>query len=1652
MMRGGAGNVAPDEDIVGQDGDTLVIQMPRATRIRCPLCPTAWYQGPSARQTLQRHGIKNHGWNTKPNMHVFRYECRLCQQSWTTVQGESSNSAAKKAQEHCKKAHDAVKVVHKTWKCPQDRCKSVRTFKSLEALKRHTGRVHPSIGANPEAVRPCGDALSKSAQAKAEPDVKPEVKTESTDDCDSSQPATAIAVAESVLVEDQSIDMDPPNDIGSEPPLSGDDPPAGAEPQRVDQSIDMDPPNDTGTELPLSGDDPPAGAEPQRMTGSELPLSGMDGWLYDDTVFKIIVDLIIRRHNSIVCVNPGVAWEPDGVGDASRAGMTSIDVFPPTVAWTKCFVPIVHNMHWMLAVISRDSREIVYYDPLRKHTASGFIRDRLVWVWSLLHEGRQANIRLAYGHYGTTPVQSDSYNCGIFTCLYALAEVERSLPKFCTADLDHKRKEWFRAVTGQNTNAPRIETNTRKDQPKSLPLLDRLRQWNQSYGQWSVFEAICDEFTASNDEQETAPTVTSDTSRTCSTQTSSGPRKKGPHPSTHRVVPAQDMKGRPVGKTATFSKTTVISGENREARDALQSLYRKDRKKALSKILGKDNRKCEIDIATVTAHFEKVQSGGSVDMAELEAHMPDIPSVDASDLEHVADFITPAEVLRAARAMPNSAPGSDKLTYNQLIALDRSGMMLAEIYSVCIRDCRIPAKWKTSHTILLYKGGDDSDIGNWRPIAIMLSIYKLFTAILAKRLRSVATALKTPDEWRAYLTSVEQTGYEQCEGCSEHVFQLSTVINRAVRLKQDVSVAWLDLANAFGSVPHEFIVKMMNQLGMPLSLIHLVEDMYLGSTTAVVTADDRTPDIPIRSGVKQGDPLSPILFCIVMEYMLRAVKQQNSHGGVTIGDVQTLTLAFADDLAVVGSSPEDLQRSLDVLSEQANRCGLTFKPKKCASLTVARGTVHCRVHAVQGRDFPSLREGESYPYLGVPIGVGVDQTPTAILDAARGDADLIARSALGPWQKMDAIRTFVLSRLPYHLRHRQIRHNELVDFEKQLVRTVKLIHDLPSNATTHMLFTSIERGGLGLRPPLELYRSLQLARWYNLLHSERDQCRALMQALIREHCVTDESAVELFNAEGSASKLDPLFLNVRSCVRDLRRQGIPLSVTLIDGDITMTVGVEESALPPRKHRHLLRLLTIQLSTWHQQKWQSLVEQGLFARVYTGVKESNAFVRDSKYMSWSAYVFALRARTNTLPARALKRSAYVAGANANEKAEDNSRKCTLCKANVLETLGHILNGCKTQQGKSITWRHDAIQKCLVEAIRSYDSKLSIVTDARMTDAGRQMRPDIVVKDESERKAFIIDIACAYENGEADCFMRRRTEKVRKYEDERLALEQQGYAAIADAIVVGSLGTWDPDNNDLLREIGLSKGRQSTLRRRCVQAAVEGSKVVYYTHKMGDKYVLPLHVDAPTQHPSSQGVAPVAVADSVPDTQPSPPVPTSVRDTPPVPTSVRDTPPAPTSVRDTPPGPTSVRDTPPARRPKRACARNRNTSSSPPLPRRKRSGGGRRRGAPLAVADSVPDTQPSPPVPASVPDTPPAPCAARPKRARPRSSDSPSPPRQRRRRLRGGGRGEKEQDAAPTIVKHRRHASLPQPEGQCDEQCWEMSMAIVGWTMKDTFDVH
>ncbi|KRZ65617.1 Retrovirus-related Pol polyprotein from type-1 retrotransposable element [Trichinella papuae] len=307
-------------------------------------------------------------------------------------------------------------------------------------------------------------------------------------------------------------------------------------------------------------------------------------------------------------------------------------------------------------------------------------------------------------------------------------------------------------------------------------------------------------------------------------------------------------------------------------------------------------------------------------------------------------------------------------------------------------------------------------------------------------------------------------------GTFENTAILSTLFNDGKNKSKEIYIALLDLTKAFDSVQHNTILAALRSKNLNLASINLISDM-LQDTTFAEIKELKGPSIQISSGVRQGDPISPLLFCIFIDSLLDRLTAAGP--GYKLKGINVPVLTFADDLILVSNSAAGLKILLNTTSTFFSNSHMSANPAKCKTLSICNSPKTRKMFTNQEIRFsimdsagkripiPSVGVKDTFRYLGhLRDGEGriiVD------LDKAARMLSRVESAKLKPEQKVDIIRSHLIPRLLFWFNtpFADCRKAALID---RLIRgsVKRILHSTTAGICTNFFYIPSKNGGLGL--------------------------------------------------------------------------------------------------------------------------------------------------------------------------------------------------------------------------------------------------------------------------------------------------------------------------------------------------------------------------------------------------------------------------------------------------------------------------------------------------------------------------------------------------------------------------------------------------------------
>ena len=296
-------------------------------------------------------------------------------------------------------------------------------------------------------------------------------------------------------------------------------------------------------------------------------------------------------------------------------------------------------------------------------------------------------------------------------------------------------------------------------------------------------------------------------------------------------------------------------------------------------------------------------------------------------------------------------------------------------------------------------------------------------------------------------------------GVEQNSVILEDAIKKQKEKKGNLAVAFLDLAKAFDTVSHDLIAKGLERFSIPLQFRNVIADMYEGASTEFGTVDGTTAPIRLRRGVRQGDPLSPILFNICLDPLYCLLERDGS--GWKCGSSDPITaLGYADDAAILSDSAVGMQQNLTLVKGWCDRVGLQLNVSKSSVFHIISDgktfTVNdCPRYQLGGLPLPWIRPEDTTRYLGKQFGPWAGLTVPGLSSQIDEWAKKIRAAPIRMLQRLDIWRDTVLPRLKARLLHSRVSYTALLSLDQRVRGHVKELLHLPEQVTNALLYAVV---------------------------------------------------------------------------------------------------------------------------------------------------------------------------------------------------------------------------------------------------------------------------------------------------------------------------------------------------------------------------------------------------------------------------------------------------------------------------------------------------------------------------------------------------------------------------------------------------------------------
>ena len=298
-----------------------------------------------------------------------------------------------------------------------------------------------------------------------------------------------------------------------------------------------------------------------------------------------------------------------------------------------------------------------------------------------------------------------------------------------------------------------------------------------------------------------------------------------------------------------------------------------------------------------------------------------LPKISAHDQLFCEADITIEECAKALQQMSNSkSPGSDGFPteFYKFFWPDIKHILM-ESYNYSSQTGKLSIDQRRGILSIIPKKDKDLRLlKNWRPLSLLNTDYKILTKTLASRLQIVLDTIISHD----------QSGYIKGRFIGENIRTMADIIENRSTTKDAGLIALLDFEKAFDTINWTFLQKTLTAFNFGTNFKNWINIFYNDISSCCLNNGNATPFFKISRGVRQGCPISALLFVLVVEVLANKIRSDPDLTGLKINDREIKISQLADDTTLFLHSFKDLEHVFSILDKFHTCSGLKLNKTK----------------------------------------------------------------------------------------------------------------------------------------------------------------------------------------------------------------------------------------------------------------------------------------------------------------------------------------------------------------------------------------------------------------------------------------------------------------------------------------------------------------------------------------------------------------------------------------------------------------------------------------------------------------------------------------------------------------------------------------------------
>lgn len=332
--------------------------------------------------------------------------------------------------------------------------------------------------------------------------------------------------------------------------------------------------------------------------------------------------------------------------------------------------------------------------------------------------------------------------------------------------------------------------------------------------------------------------------------------------------------------------------------------------------------------------YRKLYSCVEVKEENIENYLTNIEKPEDMDIFSICEQpIDTEEIYKALSKMKrNKTPGPDGLTvefyltfWNQL-----KYDILRLFKSIYDENC-MTRTMRHGHITLIYKKGDKRRLKNYRPISLLNVDYKILARVMSNRLRTVIPKIISPT----------QTSCVLGKDISDTIASVRDVISMVENNNTEGYILKLDQEKAFDRVSHAYLFRTLEKLGFGPNFCKWIKIFYTEIYSAVKCNGHLSKYFPLHNSVRQGCPISALLYVLTAEPLARSIAARNNIKGIDIPNtnIESVLFQHADDTTFTLANKSSIENVFDEFDNYSLASGSKININKSEVLCIGSGDI-----------------------------------------------------------------------------------------------------------------------------------------------------------------------------------------------------------------------------------------------------------------------------------------------------------------------------------------------------------------------------------------------------------------------------------------------------------------------------------------------------------------------------------------------------------------------------------------------------------------------------------------------------------------------------------------------------------------------------------------